>query len=127
MPCCTLKRAPPKHLIRYHVHGTSALAIKPIWLLVLVLSALIVASLDAAPDLPAIDPHAVAVKAAGKATVLRGFSSGPHAGSPASDSRRNPASVPARAVRLAAMIEPNQPSERKAAVRHGSDLSPPQV
>jgi hypothetical protein len=103
-------------------------ALKSIWLLALVVTTLMVAALlDAAPDPPAIDPHAVNVKAAGKATALRDF---PDALRPVRlerDSRSNQVSVPARGVRLADTVEPEQPSERTAIVRRGSDSSPPRV
>jgi hypothetical protein len=103
-----------------------ALAIKSFWLMALVLATLMVAaSLDAAPDPPAINPHAVDAKAAVKATILRDFTGALRPARLDLDAFRHEVPVPVGSVQLADIVEPEQPSEGTAMVSQGSDPSPP--
>jgi len=86
-----------------------------VWVLALVL---IVASLDAAPDPPAVDPHGVTAKAF---SVRDGASSFRHQPGAAT----MPSQTQAQGIVFAYEDEPDRPSALMAETRHATDPSPP--
>ena len=86
-----------------------------VWVLALVL---IMASLDAAPDPPAVDPHGLTAKAF---NVRDGASSFRHQPGAAAMSTR----TQAQGIVFAHEDEPNRPSALMAETRHATDPSPP--
>ncbi len=95
---------------------------KSICYMVLALGALIlVASIDAVPDPPAVNPHSASVKA----PCLREFAGGFREERVTCNSASISPHVPIRRARLTDAVDPNRPSAGIALTGHAADPSPP--